>query len=206
VDDARWHVRRNSRPWVLRRARAWLTPPEPGSSANASCGTRRVQRAQQPDAPVHHRADTQTRAKVIPFPWRWQGTGDSASFSAHDEKLIRRALTVLEAEMRTPALDYETRARLYFYLGLHRHVIDRWLVLLSADNSSYSTELADKIREAFQYLTSPSILGSEAPTDAIYRGKLAVLSGNIFSSLQLVRSHRCRSDGSSRLHVKNLAC
>jgi hypothetical protein len=142
------------------------------------------------------RSKMSTRARVISFSRQHQDSEVRPSFSAHDERLIRSALAVLDNETKTPTLDYEARARLYFYLGLHRHIIDRWLKLLLAENSAYSCELADQIQEAFQYLTSSSILDSNAPIEATYHRKLVTLSGNMFSCLRLVRSHRCRNDHS----------
>jgi hypothetical protein len=91
--------------------------------------------------------------------------------------------------MTASILEYEVRARLYFYLGFHRYGVRRWLDSLSLQNSTYNQELGESINDAFQYLISPSILENHTANDQVYRGKLVELSHGIRMLLQLVRYH-----------------
>jgi hypothetical protein len=139
-------------------------------------------------ATLEKRSKMSTQARIIPFPERSREAGNSFSFSFNDERLIRGLLGELRSELAAPIVGYETRARLYFYLGLHRCGISRWLDLLRVEESKYNQHLSEQINEIFQYLTSTSMLEDDAPSDRAYRAKIDALSGNMFSLLQQVRS------------------
>jgi len=108
-----------------------------------------------------------------------------ALFSSNDATLISSILVVLCSEM-TSTLDYEVRARLYFYLGLHRYWIERWVDLLTVESSSYSLELSGRMKEAFQRVTARSVLENSSSNDHLYNDKVIELANSIDSLLQLI--------------------
>jgi hypothetical protein len=131
-----------------------------------------------------------TLATVIPFPERSQKNVHRLSFSPNDAGLIANVFVFLSAEMTSSVPGYETQARMFFYLGLHRYAMRRWLGLLDAQASAYSSDLSKRIREAFEYLTSQSIIENNAPNDQLYHSKVARLSDSMWSLLQLIRTHQ----------------
>jgi hypothetical protein len=126
-------------------------------------------------------------AVVIPFPERAPGNAFRPSFSASDERLIWRVLAVLNTETERTELGYETRARLYFYLGFQRYAALRWLSLLSAGGRGYERELGRRISAILQHLISPHILEHDAMDEQTYRGMVSALSGEMFALLRLAQ-------------------
>jgi hypothetical protein len=126
-------------------------------------------------------------AEVIQFPLRQGRQGEGDSFSVGDETLVRRLLCVLTDEMIAGDLSYEARARLYFYLSLHGRAIQRWVCILSVTYELQNEYLSEQLNYAFQRATSLSTL-EEAQDDKVYFDKVATLSSNLHSLLQLIRS------------------
>lgn len=115
---------------------------------------------------------------------------DASGFQpfADEEGLILRILAVLNAEVERVDLGYETRARLYFYLGFQRYVMLRWLGVLPPHGSDLARQRSRRISAILQLLTSPLILEHEAIDEGLYRNMIARLSGEIFALLQVTRS------------------
>jgi hypothetical protein len=126
-------------------------------------------------------------AVVIAFPKHASGSALRSSFSVGDEPLILRILAVLNAEMERSELGYETRARLYFYLGFQRYAMLRWLSLLPAHEHDRAWEGRRCISRILQLLTSPSVLEHEAIDEQMYRDTVIALSGEMFALLRLAR-------------------
>jgi hypothetical protein len=123
------------------------------------------------------------------FPKRLQKSERPLSFSPTDARLITDIIAVLSAEMESSTtIDYETRARIFFYIGFHRYVIQRLPGLLDTEASADGSDLGNQINEAFEYLTSQSILESQAFTNHVYRSKVVALSDSMCLLLQLVQS------------------
>jgi len=122
---------------------------------------------------------------VATFQRHVRGTAFGLSCSASDEGLILRVLAVLNAEIDCVELGYETRARLYFYLGFQRYVMFRWLSLLSAHEPDVTRERGGSISAILQLLTSPLILEHEAIDEQLYRDMIMRLASEIFALLQV---------------------
>jgi hypothetical protein len=125
-------------------------------------------------------------AEVIPLHARQTRDIEEFLFSPRDEVLVSRLLYVLADEIAYGNSSYETRMRLHFYLGLHSHVMQRWLGLLSRSgmlNRQLSTNLADNFRSV-----TSSILGEDSPDGIIYYDKISALSDSLSSLLELIRS------------------
>jgi hypothetical protein len=106
------------------------------------------------------------------------------SFPCGSDLQILRILAVLNEEMGRLELDYETRARLYFYLGFQRYVLLTWLNLLPARNSR-TRERCCNVSAILQRLVSPSSLQCEAMDGQMYRDMLITLSCEILALLRL---------------------
>ncbi len=136
-----------------------------------------------------HPWDTQYQmaldAAVIPFPERTPGDASRPSFSVSDERLIRRVLAVLNAETGYEELGYESRARLYFYLGFQRYAALRWLSVLSVQGHGYEWQLGRRISANLQGLMSPHVLEHDAMEEPMYREMVLALSGEMFGLLRL---------------------
>lgn len=102
--------------------------------------------------------------------------------------MIRRVLVVLNAEARYVKLGYESRARLYFYLGFQRHAALRWLIVLSRQGPGYEWQLGRRISANLQNMTSPHILECDVIDDPAFREMVLALSGDIFALLRLAHS------------------
>lgn len=124
-------------------------------------------------------------AVVIPFPERALGELPRPTFSISDERLIRRVLAVLNTEIGSTELGYESRARLYFYLGFQRHAALRWLSVLSVQGHGYEWQLGRRINANLQGLMSPRILEHEAMEEPMYREMVIALSCEMFALLRL---------------------
>jgi hypothetical protein len=128
-----------------------------------------------------------SKSKVIPFPKQPLGGIDALFFSSDDERLIISILAALCSEMAAPILGSEARMRLYFYLGLNRYGVQRWLGSYTDETRTENRGLCEQIDEAFQYLTSQSRLEDNVAYDPTYRTKVCALSSAMFSLLQ--RAH-----------------
>lgn len=124
-------------------------------------------------------------AAAIPFPERTLGDASRPSFSVSDERLIRRVLAVLNAETRYRELGYESRARLYFYLGFQRYAALRWLSVLSDHGQGYEWQLGRRIGVNLQRLMSPHMLEHDAIEEPVYHEMVLALSGEMFALLRL---------------------
>lgn len=126
-------------------------------------------------------------AVVIPFPRHAPGNAFRSSLPVGDERLILRVIAVLNAEMESAELGYETQARLYFYLGFQRYVMLRWLSLLPIQGHSHAWERRTRISTILQRLISPHILEHGTMDEQMYREMVIVLSGDMFALLRLAR-------------------
>lgn len=123
-------------------------------------------------------------------PSRWpHAPGDAdRSFFADYERRILRVLAVLNAEMERQELGYESRARLYFYLGFQRYHLLRWLGRLPVRDDSRAAERRSRITAILQCLISPRILEREPMDEQLYRNMVVALSGHLFALLRLARN------------------
>jgi hypothetical protein len=129
-----------------------------------------------------------TWAEVIPLSSRMPQRVEVDRFSRSDEKLVIGILGVLADEMTARNFSYETRARLYFYLRLHGFAMQCWVNLLSVGHTSLDRQLAQRLTDTFECVTSPSILETDCHDDQVYRCKVAALSTCLDSFLDLIRS------------------
>jgi hypothetical protein len=130
-----------------------------------------------------------TWAEVIPLPLQRPKSAKNSCFSFDDERQVNSLLCALTEEMFTQDLDYEARARLYFYLGMHGLAMQRWVDLLSREDTIYTRQLGQQLADSFRHAASPSMLEASSEDVEAYYRKLAVLSGNLASLLQLIRSY-----------------
>lgn len=142
-------------------------------------------------------------AVVIPFPERAPGDASRPSFSVSDERLIRRVLAVLNTEIGCTGLGYESRARLYFYLGFQRYAALRWLSVLSVQGHGHEWQLGRRISTNLQGLMSPRILGHDAMEEPMYREMVIALSGEMFALLRLAHD---QIRGRERPPVSQMGC
>ena len=111
---------------------------------------------------------------------------EELGFSVDDGDRVRSLLCVLTNEMTVQHIDYEARIRLYFYLGLHGHEMQRWVGLLSVGHD-HSRELGRRLADAFRFVTSDSILKNGDQNDEEYCDKVATLSRSLHSLYLLIR-------------------
>jgi hypothetical protein len=128
-----------------------------------------------------------TLGQVIPFPVRQSCDAEKSRFSAHDEILVLRLLSVLADEIASGKIDAETRMRLYFYLSMHSHVMDRWMGLLSP-RSTRNQQLSEDLADTFQRVISPSALEEDPRDGESYYSTVSALSNSLWSLLELIRS------------------
>jgi hypothetical protein len=120
-------------------------------------------------------------------------TADVPSWPVGDERLILRILAVVNGETERPELGYETRARLYFYLGFQRYAVLRWLSALPVREPDFASRRSGRISTALQLLTSPLILEHKTIDEQMYRDIVIHLSREISALLRADRSQRANA-------------
>ena len=108
-------------------------------------------------------------------------------FSYDDDDLLRSLLGALTNAIMAQHIDYEARIRLYFYLGLHGHEVQRWVGLLSAGHD-HRRRLGQQLADAFRCVTSASIVINGDQDDDVYYDKVATLSRSLQSLYLLMCS------------------
>jgi hypothetical protein len=124
------------------------------------------------------------------FGGTWRGA--LPSFPVGDTWQILRILAVLNEETGCGELAYETRTRLYFYLGFQRYVLLRWLNSLPAQGDRRAKERCCKASTILQHLVSSSALQYGAMDGQMYRDMLITLSAEIFALLQSSPAGQCQ--------------
>ena len=118
-------------------------------------------------------------AEVIPFSPRRSRPVGKPRFSADDESMTSSLIGVLADEMTTWGRDDSSRARIYFYFSFHHYSLQRWMVLLAAQETVHSRQLAQQLGEAFQYVTSTATLESGTVDCEGYRRRLNELADHL---------------------------
>lgn len=128
-------------------------------------------------------------AEVIPFSPRRSRLAAPSRFSAEDEAMTSSLICMLADEMVTWGRDGSASARIYFYLGFHHSPFRRWMRLLAAQETVECRQLACKLDEAFQYVSSTAALDSGRSDPEAYSKKLSELVDHFRALLRLIQYH-----------------
>jgi hypothetical protein len=118
-------------------------------------------------------------AKVTPLSSRRSGPIGKPHFSTDDEEMISSLACMLTDEMANWDRDGSARARIYFYFSFHHYLVERWMGVLSTQETLANRQLARQLDDAFQYVTSTTILDSSKFDHDGYRRKLDELADNL---------------------------
>jgi hypothetical protein len=117
-------------------------------------------------------------AEVIPLPRR-PGPTSKYHLSAEDQAMIVGLIGALTDEIVTWGEDGSVRVRIYFYFGFHRYSVEYWLSLLLDREEAESRKLAQRLGDAFHYVTSVDMLDSSRVDCDDYRRNLNQLVDNL---------------------------
>jgi hypothetical protein len=124
--------------------------------------------------------------KVIFLPSRQFHQGKQPGFSVDDEAVITRMSSMLADELTACDKDSSARARVYFYFRFHQYSMDRWTASLLAQETTTSRQLAQRLGDAFKYVTSTVVLDSDRDDRDGYRKNLSELSDHLHTLSQLI--------------------
>src|ERR1700722_10696181 len=120
----------------------------------------------------------QVLAEVIPLRRRSSPTGKS-HLSADDHAMIGNLIGVLTDEIGMWGEDDAVRVRICFYFRFHRFSVERWLSLLIAREEAESRQLAERLGDSFDYVTSADMLDNSGVDCDDYQENLNQLADNL---------------------------
>jgi hypothetical protein len=120
----------------------------------------------------------QVLAEVIPLRRR-PSLPSKYHLSAGDHAMIGNLIGVLTDEIVTLGEDASVRVRIYFYFKFHRDSVEHWLSLLLTREEAESRQLAERLGDAYHYVTSADMLDSSRVVCDDYRENLNQLADNL---------------------------